>query len=131
MFINTHVFINSSVVYKLWVGGRGGPPSPPPPSPPRLRSGTGSTDLRISCVTVTVLCGFSFTNHGSQITMFQNQMPAHQPNLQHVITHICTCSSWYITGVIIRIRFPFGNEKSYTRKILEITANTAEFAASA
>ena len=24
MFINTHVFINSSVVYKLWVGGRGG-----------------------------------------------------------------------------------------------------------
>ena len=25
MFINTHVFINSSVAYKLWVGGeRGG-----------------------------------------------------------------------------------------------------------
>ena len=24
MFINTHVFINSSVVYKLWVGGGGG-----------------------------------------------------------------------------------------------------------
>ena len=24
MFINTHVFINSSVVYKVWVGGRGG-----------------------------------------------------------------------------------------------------------
>ena len=23
MFINTHVFINSSVVYKLWVGERG------------------------------------------------------------------------------------------------------------
>ena len=68
MFINTRVFINSSVVYKLWVGGRGGGgggvlehklKSPrPPPSPPRLRSGTGSTDLRISCVTVTVLCGF-------------------------------------------------------------------------
>ena len=24
MFINTHVFINSSVVYKLWVSGWGG-----------------------------------------------------------------------------------------------------------
>ena len=80
MFINSHVFINSSVVYKLWWGveggGRGGgggvlehklksPHPPPPPSP--LASGTGSTDLRMSCVTVTVLCGFSFTNNGPQI----------------------------------------------------------------
>ena len=24
MFINSHVFLNSSVVYKLWWGGRGG-----------------------------------------------------------------------------------------------------------
>ena len=107
MFINTHVFINSSVVYKVWVGGKGGGGkgswnissrvSTTPPPPPPLALGQ-VRDLRISCVTVTVLCGFSFTNHGSHITMFQNQMPAHQPNLQHVITHICTCSSWYITG---------------------------------
>ena len=62
MFINALVFINSSVVYKLWGGGEGGggggggegswnissrvpttPPPPPPPSLARLASGTGST----------------------------------------------------------------------------------------
>ena len=81
MFVNTHVFINSPVVYKLWWGGGGGGggegswnissrvPNPPPPLP-RLASGTGSTDLRMSRVTVTVLCGFSFTNNGPQITIF-------------------------------------------------------------
>ena len=72
---NTQVFINSSVVYKLWWGGRGGvrglehrlkSPHPPPP----LRLGYGSTDLRMSCVTVIVLCGFSFTKNGPQITIF-------------------------------------------------------------
>ena len=47
MFINTHVFINSPVVYKLWVGGRAGGGvlehklKSPPPSP-QVR------DLRIS-----------------------------------------------------------------------------------
>ena len=61
MFINTHVSINSSVVYKLWVGGReggGGEGSwnissrvpTPPPSPPRLRYGIyGSQDLVRNC----------------------------------------------------------------------------------
>ena len=50
MFVNTHVFINSSVVYKLWWGGMGGeggraeggvlehklksPHRPPPPPSP-------------------------------------------------------------------------------------------------
>ena len=60
MFINTHVFINSSVVYKLWVGGeRGGgggggggvlehklkSPDHPPPHPLALGQ---VRDLRIS-----------------------------------------------------------------------------------
>ena len=63
MFINTHVFINSSVLYKLWVGGGGGEggegggvlehklksPHHPPASPPRLRSGTGPQDLVRNC----------------------------------------------------------------------------------
>ena len=64
MFINTHVFINSFVVYKLWVGGGGGvlehklkSPPPLPPSPLALGQ---VRDLRISCVTVTVLCGFVY-----------------------------------------------------------------------
>ena len=58
MFINALVFINSSVVYKLWGGGEGGggggegswnissrvpTTPPPPPSLARLASGTGST----------------------------------------------------------------------------------------
>ena len=51
MFINALVFINSSVVYKLWGGEGGGGggvlehklKSPHPPPPFRLASGTGST----------------------------------------------------------------------------------------
>ena len=55
MFINTHVFINSSVVYKLWLGGGGGEgvlehklksPHPPPPPPPLALGQV--RDLRIS-----------------------------------------------------------------------------------
>ena len=70
MFINALVFINSSVVYKPWGGGGGvlehklkSPHHPPPPlaRPPRFRYGI--YDLRM-CVTVTVLCGFSFTQTG-------------------------------------------------------------------
>ena len=149
MFINALVFINSSVVYKLWGGeGRGGggggkgswnissrvptpPPPPPPPSPlppPRLRYGI--YDLRMSCVTVTVLCGFSFSSNGSQIT----KVPVHQPNLQHVITHIGTCSSWYIPrdyNIYTPSPFLLAMRSLTLEKILKNTANTAEFAVSA
>ena len=51
MFVNTHVFINSSVVYKLWWGGgswniSSRVPPPPHPPPPRLRYGIyGSQDV--------------------------------------------------------------------------------------
>ena len=76
MFINALGFINSSVVYMFINSGGGGgggggggvlehklksppPPPLPPAPPPRLRYGI--YDLRMSCVTVTVLCGFSLT----------------------------------------------------------------------
>ena len=57
MFINALVFINSSVVYKLWGGGEGGGgegswnissrvPPPPPPPPPRSPASLQVRDLR-------------------------------------------------------------------------------------
>ena len=63
MFVNTHVFINSSVVYKLWWGGggRGGlgegswnissrVPPPSPASPQVRRYGIyGSHDVVRNC----------------------------------------------------------------------------------
>ena len=70
----------------------------------RLPSGTGSTDLRMSCVTVTVLCGFSFTNHGPQIlkssACASAQPPTRDCTYRYLLIMVC------YGGIIIHIRLP-------------------------